>query len=131
MKYLGIEELIILHNDIMESMNGLKGYNPAQIDYLDSALTHIQNDELYSSFLDKLTHLIFSCVKFHPFLDGNKRAAVIFANHYLIAHGGGILVIPEKEVPEFKGLLIRYYEGEDIAVIGTFMKERCWKTMGT
>lgn len=75
--------------------------------------------------------LCLYCMKTQIFLDGNKRAAVIFANHYLIAHGGGILVIPEKEVPEFKGLLIRYYEGEDIAVIGTFMKERCWKTMGT
>lgn len=75
--------------------------------------------------------LCLYCMKTKIFLDGNKRAAVIFANHYLIAHGGGILVIPEKEVPEFKGLLIRYYEGEDIAVIGTFMKERCWKTMGT
>ena len=75
--------------------------------------------------------LCLYCMKTQIFLDGNKRAAVIFANHYLIAHGSGILVIPEKEVPEFKGLLIRYYEGEDIAVIGTFMKERCWKTMGT
>ena len=75
--------------------------------------------------------LCLYCMKTQMFLDGNKRAAVIFANHYLIAHGGGFLVIPEKEVPEFKRLLVRYYEGEDTAVIGTFMKERCWKTMGT
>lgn len=75
--------------------------------------------------------LYLYCMKTQIFLDGNKRAAVIFANHYLIAHGGGFLVIPEKEVPEFKRLLVRYYEGEDTAVIGTFMKERCWKTMGT
>ena len=75
--------------------------------------------------------LCLYCMKTQIFLDGNKRAAVIFANHYLIAHGGGFLVIPEKEVPEFKRLLVRYYEGEDTAVIGTFMKERCWKTMGT
>ena len=75
--------------------------------------------------------LCLYCMKTQIFLDGNKRAAVIFANHYFIAHGGGFLVIPEKEVPEFKRLLVRYYEGEDTAVIGTFMKERCWKTMGT
>ena len=75
--------------------------------------------------------LCLYCMKTQIFLDGNKRAAVIFANHYLIAHGGGFLVIPEKEVPEFKGLLIRYYEGEDTEVIGTSMKERCWKTRGT
>ncbi len=75
--------------------------------------------------------LCLYCMKTQIFLDGNKRAAVIFANHYLIAHGGGFLVIPEKEVPEFKRLLVRYYEGEDTAVIGTFMKECCWKTMGS
>ena len=68
-------------------------------------------------------------MKTQIFLDGNKRASVIFANHYLISHGGGFLVIPEKEVPAFKKLLVKYYEGEDIAVIARFMKERCWKTL--
>lgn len=73
--------------------------------------------------------LCLYCMKAQIFLDGNKRAAVIFANHYLIAHGGGFLVIPEKEVPEFKRLLVKYYEGEDVSVIAAFMKERCWKTI--
>ena len=45
--------------------------------------------------------------------------------NYLVSHGGGFLVIPEKEVPEFKRLLVKYYEGEDIAVIAAFLKERC------
>lgn len=73
--------------------------------------------------------LCLYCMKTQIFLDGNKRASVIFANHYLISHGGGFLVIPEKEVPEFKRLLVKYYEGEDISVIAAFMKEHCWKTM--
>lgn len=66
--------------------------------------------------------LCLYCMKTQIFLDGNKRASVIFANHYLISHGGGFLVIPEKEVPEFKRLLVKYYEGEDITVIADFMK---------
>lgn len=73
--------------------------------------------------------LCLYCMKKQIFLDGNKRASVIFANHYLISHGGGFLVIPEKEVPEFKRLLVKYYEGEDISVITTFMKENCWEKM--
>lgn len=56
-----------------------------------------------------------------------KRASVIFANHYLIAHGMGFLVIPEKDVPEFKKLLVAYYEGEAMETISRFMEERCWK----
>ena len=81
---------------------------------------------------DAVTTAIKLCLygmKTQIFLDGNKRASVIFANHYLISHGGGFLVIPEKEVPAFKKLLVRYYEGEDTAVIARFMKERCWKTL--
>ena len=71
--------------------------------------------------------LCLYCMKTQIFLDGNKRASVIFANHYLISHGGGFLVIPEKEVPEFKRLLVKYYEGGDITVIADFMKKYCWK----
>ena len=73
--------------------------------------------------------LCLYCMKTQIFLDGNKRASIIFANHYLISHGGGFIVIPEKEVPEFKQLLVTYYEGEAVSVISGFMKERCWKTM--
>ncbi|MCD8118224.1 MAG: Fic family protein [Lachnospiraceae bacterium] len=73
--------------------------------------------------------LCLYCMKTQIFLDGNKRASVIFANHYLIAHSGGFLVIPENHVPEFKQLLVKYYEGENISVIAAFMKKNCWKTM--
>lgn len=79
--------------------------------------------------IDVAIKLCLYCMKIQVFLDGNKRASVIFANHYLISHGGGILVIPEKEVPEFKSLLVRYYEGENISIISNFMKKNCWKKM--
>ncbi len=71
--------------------------------------------------------LCLYCMKAQLFNDGNKRAAVIFANHYLISHGGGILVIPEKFVPEFKRLLVLYYEGKDGGEIIEFMKRECIK----
>ena len=62
-------------------------------------------------------------------VDGNKRAAVIFANHYMISHGLGLLVIPEKEVPEFKKLLVKYYEDDDKKEISVFLRSKCWKKM--
>lgn len=77
--------------------------------------------------IDIAVHLCMYCMKTQVFIDGNKRASVIFANHYLIAHGKGLLVIPEEHVPEFKKLLVQYYEGEDIDVISTFLKEKCWR----
>lgn len=89
-------------------------------------------DEILNSkkrHIDKAIELCMYCMKTQVFVDGNKRASVIFANHYLIAHGQGLLVIPEKEVPEFKKLLVKYYEGEKIKIIGDFLKEKCWRKM--
>lgn len=77
--------------------------------------------------IDVAIGLCIYCMKTQIFTDGNKRAAVIFANQYLIANGQGFLVIPEKEVPEFKMLLVQYYEGEDDSGISGFLKEKCWK----
>ena len=67
-------------------------------------------------------------MKTQIFNDGNKRASVIFANHYLISKGGGMIVIPEAEVPEFKRLLIAYYEDKDNGEIFEFIKIKCLKT---
>lgn len=79
------------------------------------------------SAIDTAVRLCLYCMKTQVFLDGNKRTSVIFANHYLISQGQGFLVIPEKSVPEFKKLLVKYYEDNDLAEISEFMKQNCWK----
>ena len=79
------------------------------------------------SEINTAIELCMYCMKTQIFIDGNKRASVIFANHYLIAHGQGFLVIPEEHVPEFKKKLIAYYEGEELSVIAGFLKKNCWK----
>lgn len=79
------------------------------------------------SVIDIAINLCMYSMKTQIFIDGNKRASVIFANHYLIAHGQGFLVIPEEHVPEFKKKLVAYYEGERIEVISKFLKDNCWK----
>lgn len=99
---------------------------PNEIDVKDK-IREITEEK--ADVIDTAIKLCLYCMKTQIFLDGNKRASVIFANHYLISHGGGFLVIPEKEVPEFKNLLVKYYEGEDISIISDFMKKNCWKTM--
>jgi prophage maintenance system killer protein len=78
--------------------------------------------------IDKAIDLCLYCMKTQIFNDGNKRASVIFANHYLISQGEGLIIIPEKEVPLFRSLLVNYYENEDNNAIKIFMREKCWKT---
>ena len=93
--------------------------------YVKETINKIVNEKMEP--IDIAIKLCFFCMKAQIFLDGNKRAAVIFANHYLISHGGGLLVIPEKEVPEFKKMLVKYYEGENVSIIASFMKKKCSK----
>ena len=89
-------------------------------------ITDIINSEAHD--IDIAIDLCMYCMKTQIFIDGNKRASVIFANHYLISHGQGFLVIPEEHVPEFKQKLVAFYEGENIEVISEFLKGKCWKT---
>lgn len=77
--------------------------------------------------IDKAIELCLYCMKTQIFIDGNKRASIIFANHYMIQNGEGLLVVPESDVEEFKGLLIAYYEGYDEEKMVGFMKEKCWR----
>ena len=63
------------------------------------------------------------------FIDGNKRASVIFVNHYLISNGIGLLVIPFELVPKFKKLLIEYYEDRDNGKAYKFLLDKCYSKM--
>lgn len=58
--------------------------------------------------VDIAIKLCLYCMKTQIFSDGNKRASVIFTNHYMISKGQGLIVIPESHVPEFKRLLVAY-----------------------
>ena len=77
--------------------------------------------------IETAIRLCLYCMKAQIFNDGNKRAAVIVANHYMISHGQGLFVIPESVVPEFKRLLVAYYEDRDNGEITAFLREKCWR----
>ena len=79
--------------------------------------------------VDIAIELCLYCMKAQIFLDGNKRTAIIFANHFLIAHGGGLLVVPEADVPRFKELLIGHYEGTASDELRAFMRKSCWRKL--
>ena len=77
--------------------------------------------------IEKAIWLCLYCMKTQVFIDGNKRASIIFANHYMIQKGKGLLVVPEAKVEDFKKLLIDYYEEKDENKIIQFFKEECWR----
>lgn len=75
--------------------------------------------------IEKAIEILLFVMKKQIFIDGNKRTAVIFANHYLISKGLGIIVIPAELVDEYKQLLINYYETNDEQEIKKFLKDKC------
>ena len=81
------------------------------------------------SALDKAIDALLYVKKKQLFLDGNKRTAVIFANHILVKNAGGLIVIPSEKVNEYKKLLINYYESDEKEKITKFLKEKCYRPL--
>lgn len=73
---------------------------------------------------DVAIELLLYVMKKQLFLDGNKRTAVVFANHYLISRGMGLIVIPAELVEEFKKHLLKYYENNNSS-IKDFLSSKC------
>ena len=74
--------------------------------------------------IENTINILLYVMKTQIFLDGNKRTAVIFANHYMISKGYGLIVIPAELVGEYKKHLINYYEDKN-ENIKDFLKEKC------
>lgn len=78
------------HDKILEVSGGL----PGVIDEgrLDSILEHIRNDDYYTSFEEKLTHLVYAVNKGHCFQDGNKRTSIALGAFFMEVNGLDVIV---------------------------------------
>ncbi len=80
--------------------------------------------------LDRAINVLLYVKKKQLFLDGNKRTAVIFANHVLIKNAGGLIVVPAELINEYKKVLVAYYEDEDQkGEIVRFLKDKCHQSL--
>lgn len=84
--YPSIEQIPIIYKNTMQISEDTSEiiWNFGQ---LESILTHIQNDDYYPTFIDKLTHLFFSVCQFHCFENGNKRMAIVISADFLLLNG--------------------------------------------
>ena len=95
---------------------------------IESQVIEELNDLLNSKLddVDLAIELLLYIMKRQIFIDGNKRTAVIFANHHLISKGLGIISIPGDSVDDYKKMLIAYYEGKDTDEIKKFLRDKCY-----
>lgn len=94
---------------------------------VESKITEGLNDILSAkiSNIDKAINLTLFIMRSQLFIDGNERTAVIFANHFLIRRGLGLLYIPENQTTQFKKLLVEFYETNKKTAIAKFLKNNC------
>ena len=85
MIYPTIEQVENFHNLIIELIGGKAGI--IDLGQVESVLFHIQNDDYYPDFVDKITHLFYSLCCFHSFTDGNKRTALVSGAFFLYLNG--------------------------------------------
>lgn len=97
---------------------------PIEIDVIESINNIINMDK---DKIDIAIGLLLYIVKTQIFIDGNKRTSIIFANHYLISNGVGMIVVPVEKTEEYKKLLVEYYEMNDEKKITSFLK-KCFIT---
>ncbi|MCS6903689.1 MAG: type II toxin-antitoxin system death-on-curing family toxin [Candidatus Bipolaricaulota bacterium] len=77
MRYLATDEVLLIHERILERSGGAKGIREWGL--LDSAVQRPQatfgGKDLYADLFSKAAVLGHSLVLNHPFVDGNKRTA--------------------------------------------------------
>jgi len=99
--WLSLEELVLMHDQVIEATGGIHGIiSPGR---LESALarpfTSFGGQELFSNLWSKVAALIHSLIAFHPFADGNKRTALVAADVCLRLNG--YRLVPSDEVEPF------------------------------
>jgi len=95
MKYLGVEEVVLLHESLILQSGGSPGIRDAGL--IDSAVQQPRATfggvELYPTLVEKAAALACSLAKNHAFVDGNERIAhaamevFLVMNRYEIAAG--------------------------------------------
>jgi len=101
LNWITLEEILIIHEQVIKATGGLHGV--VNLGGLETALarpfTTIGGQELFPDLWSKVAVLVHSIVAFHPFVDGNKRTALVAADVCLRLNG--YRLIPSDEVEAY------------------------------
>lgn len=90
---------------------------------LDNLLEEIKNIRCDT---ERIIILMCKLMKMQLFNDGNKRTAMLIANHELIKLGRGIISVSEEDKVEFGTKLLAFYEDEEkIKELVEFIYSKC------
>jgi death-on-curing protein len=88
-RYLSVNEILELHNRVMQASRGSLGL--LDLGALESAVAQprmtFEDQELYPTLPEKAAALGFSLIQDHPFVDGNKRTGHAAMETFLVLNG--------------------------------------------
>jgi death on curing protein len=124
MIYLSLEEVIRIHDFLIEKIGGLSGIREKSL--LESAIANpmmaVFGQELHPTVFDKAASYLYSISRNHPFLDGNKRTASACSLVFLRANGKK----PKYEVQEFEDFIVEVAKGnKSHEEISDYFKKIC------
>jgi death-on-curing protein len=89
MRFISLDELLVLHRLLLEQSGGMAGIRDLAM--LESAAAQpfmtFGGQDLYPTMCDKAAALCFSLVMNHPFIDGNKRIGHAAMELFLVLNG--------------------------------------------
>ncbi len=117
MKYLTAEDILVLHALIVDEVGGSHGVR--DIDLLASLVERPKSkfggQEQYKGISNKAAVYLDSLARYHVFVDGNKRAAIVASARFLFLNGRE-LTATNKDAEEFVlRVVLEKPEIEDIA----------------
>ena len=99
--FLSLDEVLGIHHEEVEKFGGSHGVR--DLNLLDSALQRPQSsfmgEDLYPTIFDKAAALMHSILLNHPFIDANKRTAIVSMAYFLHLNGYEI-EMSQKELVE-------------------------------
>lgn len=95
--FLGVEDVLLLHTDTIDIDGGSQGVREHGL--LDAAVAmprqQFDGDYLHEDIATMAAAYLFHLAQNHPFVDGNKRAAVMAALSFLYVNGIEKLPAPQ------------------------------------
>jgi death-on-curing protein len=99
MRYLTLNEILQLHERIIEQSGG--SYGVRDIGALESAIAQPRvtfgGSDLYPTIADKASAVCYSLIQNHPFVDGNKRVGHAAMETFLVLNGHEIDALVDEQ----------------------------------
>lgn len=94
MRYLELEEVIYIYTEVIQRTSGQAGLSDEKIleSILAKPLVTFEGEELYPDLFTKVAVLMYAFINSRPFIDGNKRTAILCAMFMLRSNGYHVAV---------------------------------------